>query len=104
MQPRRGRGYRSAFAGIDGLVAFAIAAAIFPCNIRGQRHVSQPLDSREEIWNWVKANTALAKASSHHDLGHEFGPCCVIAAKIQLLPNAYLPPRAHQAFPFVRFL
>src|SRR5579863_492408 len=109
MQPRRGCSYGTAFARVNRLVAFVVAAAIFSGNIGRQRNVPQSLDRLEEIRHWLKANAALAKISPPHHLGCEpaffIVPAhCAIGTKIQPLPDPDLSPRTYQALPFVWYL
>src|ERR1041385_1406203 len=52
---------RSAFAGIDSLVALSICSDIFPLDIRWQRYVADLLDDRKEIVDGIKAQCALAE-------------------------------------------
>src|ERR1700690_4541971 len=109
MQACGGRGHGPAFAGVDRLVAFAVAAAVFARDIRRQGHVTQSLDDREEIRRGIKTDAALAEFSPRDDFSGEPGLLKSarlrnLTAEIHPLADANLFPRTHQAFPLVRVL
>ena len=58
------------------------------------------LDVLEETFDWRKPNPPLSKLFPPNHLSLQLAPL----TKEKMLPHSNLPPRPHQAFPFIRFL
>src|SRR5580698_6279008 len=89
---------RSAFPGVDRLIALAVAGLIGAVDVRGQRHVSQFLDQSPKISIWIESHPAFPKAAS---LDY-FRLQLATLPKQQTLPYSDLSPRTYQTLPPVR--
>ncbi len=95
MQAGGGCGDGASFARIDGLVALAVAGAVFAMDVGWKGHVAQPFDYREEIRNRAEAEGALAEVA----MGDDF--CLEISlAKLQAFAGKHFAAGPGQSFPF----
>ena len=71
VQAGGGRGHGAAFAGVDGLVALAIAVRIVAADVGRQWGVADAVEDGEEIVDRVEAEQALAEVVAFEDFGFE---------------------------------
>src|SRR5579875_432364 len=100
MQPGGGRGHRSALAGKDRLIAFAIGGLVGAMDIGRQRNVPDAVANGEDIPDRRKLNEALAVATAIEHLGFE-NNLAVRSRKNQPLPDGDLAARPHERAPFI---
>ena len=100
VQTSGGRGYRSAFARIDGLIALPVRRTIGAFNVRRQRHVADAFDERNEVRNRRETNCPFSELSA----GKHFRLKLILIAEEQRFANSNLPARVDQALPFIGLL
>ena len=93
MQPGGGRGHRSALAGEDRLVAFAVGGGVGALDVGRQRDVADLLELGEQIARARKAQGALAEFPARHDLGFQ------AAAESDALADRQLAAGTHERLP-----
>ena len=98
MKARGGSGDRSAFAGVDGLIAFAVGGRIGARDVGRERDVSQLFEDAEKVFHGLKADAALAEPGA----GDHFGLQDIRLAEEKALSHPDFTAGAHQALPFVR--
>lgn len=98
VQAGSGGGDRSAFAGIDGLVAVAIVSRVFTRDVGRQRDVSDCFDLDKEVIRWDKTNVALAEFSTGDNFSLQF----VVISEEKMLADRDLSAGADEALPVVR--
>ena len=72
VQAGGGRGYGSAFARVNGLVALAIILLIAAVNVGRQRDVADAIEGSVEIVDRLEAEEAVAVLAAFEDFGLEF--------------------------------
>src|SRR5262249_20295489 len=97
MESGGGGGDGSALAGVDRLVAIAVAGLGCAGDVRGQRHTAQTFQRGEEIGDGCKAQNAFSKLSAAQDFGLKLG----WLAEEQVFPDSDLAARADETLPIV---
>lgn len=97
MQACGGRGHRSGFAGINGLIALPISRTIGSVNIGRKRRVADALDCAKKILDGSKPDAALTEAASGCDGCLQL----ILLAEKKSFAHSDFSPWAHQALPFI---
>jgi hypothetical protein len=73
VQAGGGRGYGTAFMGVDGLVALVVRPLVVAADVGRKRDVADAVEDGIEIVDRVEAEEARTEVVALQDFGFEFG-------------------------------